>query len=120
MEIDWNTLLVNAVGGIATSLPIVFAFWMSMRGGHAEAAERAGKSLNDLWTRYDVLDKLYTAMDKRLSITLVYMVELIESHRRHNIMPPPPPEELKSDPDIIRLFETYRKRNKQRNERRKL
>lgn len=117
--IDWNTILVNAVGGIATSLPIVFAFWMSTRGGYADAAEKAGKSLSELWDRYETLDKQFTTIDKRLSITLVYMVELIENHRRHGLTPPPPPDELKSDPDIIRLFETYKKRTK-KNERRKL
>lgn len=110
--IDWNAILTNTVGGLFTGLPIVFAFWVAARGGYADAAEKAGKSLNELWSRYETLDKKYEEIDKRLSITMVYMVALIESHRRHNIIPPEPPDELRSDPDIIRLFETYKKQGR--------
>jgi len=58
------------------------------------------------------LTERLTKLEKRYSITMVYMIELVESHRRHNVKPPNPPDELKSDPDIIRLFAQHKRTRK--------
>lgn len=54
-----------------------------------------------LQTEYeDVIKK----MKKDYVVLWGYMIELVESHRRHDILPPPPPDEMKTDPDLARLF----------------
>lgn len=49
-------------------------------------------------------DEIIKSMKKDYVVLWGYMIELVESHRRHDIDPPPPPDSLKTDPDLARFF----------------
>jgi hypothetical protein len=103
---------------------IGFLDWRTKsKASEADAALDWSQAAESLEKRMEELKTKMHNLEKRMSITMVYIVELVESHIRHGIKPPPPPDELKSDPAIIRLFAAYDKNKKKRParyERRKL
>lgn len=101
VTVEFLAVVVTAWVAISRLAPEIAKFRAEARSAQANTIESQGRSLDDAWEEIDKLKK-------RLSVTTVYLVQLIESHRANGIKPPEPPDEMKSDPEIIKLFGSRR------------
>lgn len=62
-----------------------------------------GKTLADAFDEIEELRKLYRTSERRQKIQWAYIIRMLEDYRIRGLDAPEPPEELKTDPDIIRL-----------------
>lgn len=100
---DWNEFLFNLAGGLASSLPIVFAFYISTRGSFADAANKAGQTLAEAWKRLDELDSKLQEINHKYQVVFSYLLANLDHMNRNGLHPLPIPDELKNDPELIRL-----------------
>jgi hypothetical protein len=98
----WGSLLVFAVG--------LFGIFASRASNQAVTIQTQGKTLSDAFDEIAELRKDFRDLNKRYQVTWGYMIALVEGYHQHNLLPPEPPEELQTDPELMRLINSIKKR----------
>jgi len=100
------TLIIAIISLIGV---LVQAWYMRYRTPVQQAGDvldNRDKTLKTLSTAFDEIDELrelYRKSERMQRVQWVYIINLLETLKYNNVAPPLPPDELKTDPEIIRL-----------------
>lgn len=77
----------------------------------AETISKQGKTLSEAFNEIDELRTMLRDNDRRNRITWGYMILLVEGYKENNLVPPNPPKELETDPELMRLIHSIKRKN---------